>query len=339
MDLSISNRALLRGVMASALVLAGTTACSRSDRDQSGRDNTAAVVPDTAAGDAATGTAIDTGTATGGISDTASATAPSNSPRASTATPRSEKDSVPSGNNEAAGYRQMDRDTAATPNEPQDSARVTEDTSETSINTPAQAEPASAADTSSTEVASAGVDTVAADSEMARDTSTTPEQAETVSQAEGDVALRAGLDTTHADADVATDTAMTAEAQVANPTPPSGASDTGESGHIRPPEDSTEVLGNVTSDDTAGEASIDDEDRETVATSEARTDEVGAAALSGDVTGSDAVALMTRQGAQCVVVNPESNAAARWDMSSTPATLNPCGLGSMNLSKVRTAKG
>jgi hypothetical protein len=46
--------------------------------------------------------------------------------------------------------------------------------------------------------------------------------------------------------------------------------------------------------------------------------------------------MMTRQGEQCTVVDPESDEEVRWDMSSTPATLNPCGLGSMNLSKVWT---
>ena len=37
------------------------------------------------------------------------------------------------------------------------------------------------------------------------------------------------------------------------------------------------------------------------------------------------------------MVDPEENEAVRWDMSSTPVTLNPCGLGSMNLSKIWTA--
>jgi len=109
---------------------------------------------------------------------------------------------------------------------------------------------------------------------------------------------------------------------------------------VRPPEDSTEILGNVTTDaaadETADEQVVRPEDRETVAASEARTDEVGAAAVGGDVTGAEAVALMSRQGVRCAVVDPEANEAVRWDMSSTPVTLNPCGMGSMNLSKIWT---
>src|SRR5688572_648791 len=100
MHFPISNRALLRGMMASAVVLAGATACSRSDRSDTGRDNTAAVLPDTTGTDANTPsgtgtTATDTGTATGAISDTAAATVPSNAPRARTAPAGDNRDSVP----------------------------------------------------------------------------------------------------------------------------------------------------------------------------------------------------------------------------------------------------
>ena len=100
----------------------------------------------------------------------------------------------------------------------------------------------------------------------------------------------------------------------------------------------------VNAADTADEAPVAAEapesearDRETRVASEDRTDAVGAAAIDGTVTGDNAVAMMTRQGEQCTVVDPESDREVRWDMSSTPATLNPCGLGSMNLSKVWTA--
>jgi hypothetical protein len=122
-----------------------------------------------------------------------------------------------------------------------------------------------------------------------------------------------------------------------------GADTTGNAGRIRPPEDSTEMQGNVSSAESAGVNAADtaDEapvaaDHETQVASEDRTDAVGAAAIDGTVTGDDAVAMMTRQGEQCTVVDPESDEEVRWDMSSTPATLNPCGLGSMNLSKVWT---
>jgi hypothetical protein len=129
-----------------------------------------------------------------------------------------------------------------------------------------------------------------------------------------------------------------------------GADTTGNAGRIRPPEDSTEMQGNVSSAESAGvnaadtadeapvAAEAEAENRETEVASEDRTEAVGAAAMGGMVTGADAVAMMTRQGEQCTVVDPESDEEVRWDMSSTPSTLNPCGLGSMNLSKVWTEK-
>ncbi len=43
----VSNRALLRSLAASVLVLAGATACSRSDRSESGSDNSASMTQDT----------------------------------------------------------------------------------------------------------------------------------------------------------------------------------------------------------------------------------------------------------------------------------------------------
>jgi hypothetical protein len=378
MHLSIFNRALLQGMMASAVVLAGVTACSRSDRNDTAGDNNAVILPDT------TGAATDTGTTTGAIRDTASATAPSNAARARTAPAGSNRDSVQSGNkeDEAAGYREMGRDTATTPSEP-DSARVTADTSETSLNTEESAsvetagaapvsdttavaideraaatDSANAADTSAAEVAVASDTAAAGYAEMARDTtSTTPEQADTAS-ADGDVALEATVDTTHADGEVAAEAPVTSDtlvvaagegdtavvvgdsAQVARtgerlePVAASGEvndtlADVAEAEPVRPPEDSTEVLGNVTGNENADEADVE----------EPTTDEVGAATIAGNVTGAEAVALTTRQGEQCIVVDPESNEAVRWDMSSTPATLNPCGIGSMNLSKIWTSKG
>ncbi len=97
--------------------------------------------------------------------------------------------------------------------------------------------------------------------------------------------------------------------------------------------------------DTADEAPVTAEagesttmDRETQVASENSNEAVGAAAIGGTVTGVDAVVMMTRGGERCNVVDPESDEEVRWDMSSTPATLNPCGLGSMNLSKVWTEK-
>jgi hypothetical protein len=366
---SIANRALFRGILAGAVILAGTSACSRSDRTESGSDTTAAVLPDTMTDQAAsnqTGTSPaampSTDTAATSSGDTVGTTARTPAPRAETA------------DEEAAGYRGMERDTS--------SAEISDTSTEM-------------ADAAVDTTADAAADTAAAGyAGMARDTSTTPEQldtiaqADTVAQAEGDVALQARVDTAHAEADVSVeadvapageadtatihaqvDTTADVPTEVAVESSPDTVTVVGDSSsvdkpgprakedtiatkadslaqyheaeRIRPPEDSTEILGNVTGDENADEADISREDRPTVAAearAEAPTDEVGAAAIAGNVTGVEAVALMTRQGEKCIVVDPESNEAVRWDMSSTPSTLNPCGIGSMNLSKVWTSK-
>lgn len=311
MSFLLSNRALLRGILAGAVVLAGT-ACSRSDRSQSARDNSEAVLPDTASAQPSGG-----GTVTAHSDSLAlpSTSAQSNSPRVETA---------PVGDTDAAGYRPMERDTTNVPSQQTDTAALNasadgEDTTSTEM--------AGATDTT----ASAGVSadtSVAGYAEMARDTSTVADQADTAATPSGDVALQASTDTSaQAEADVR------AEADVVV----AGAADTaGNAGRIRPPEDSTEILGaDEAADETADEQVIRPEDRETVAAS-APADEVGAAAIGGNVTGTEAVALLSRQGVRCAVVDPEANEAVRWDMSSTPVTLNPCGMGSMVLSRIWT---
>ncbi len=400
---SISNRVLLRGFFAGAVVIAGASACSRSDRTETGSDTTAAVLPDTMSDEAAT----------------------------TQATP-------PSGADTAAGYRGMERDTSAAPDtttvpaDPADTARTITDTNETSaapVDTTTSAETTGAegdvalqgrADTARAEadvtaevdVSAAGeADTAAIDvsadtatagyAEMARDTSTTPDQidtiaqaepADTVAQAEGDVALQTTVDTAGADtsvnvsADVAaaaeSDTAVIVGDSAVAAQPDTSAYGQADTAAIQAQADTTAdvptevaierspdtvtVVGDTSSvdkpgpraeEDTisikgdslaqyheaerirdTGDASVGQEDPEAVAAAEDPTDEVGAAAIGGNVTGADAVALMTRQGVPCVVVDPESDETVRWDMSRTPATLNPCGLGSMNLSKILTAE-
>ena len=450
----VFNRTLRRSLMSGAIVLLGASACSRSDRAESGSDNTASLTQDTAVSGAtqdAPGTGQDrmtTDTATptrenigtgAAAGDTAPASLRSDAPRASTAPPSAEQpDTSAPTKSGTAGYRATERDTVAQPES--DSARVTEDTSETSLNQ---------ADTSTVETAGAAVTSDTADTltidtsgaagytEMARDTTGSADQIDTTASAAaaaevqdttrnagrvrpvedstetlgqvttdtgnvaaisdtiaGDAAIAARGDDTTGNAgrirppedstempgntqdttmaagrvrpiedsmetmgQVTTDTSsvavssdtITGDAAIAA----RGADTTGNAGRIRPPEDSTEIDGNVSSADstgvnaadTADEAPVapearesDTNDRDIEVASEDRNDTVGAAALGGTVTGADAIALMTRQGERCHVVDPESDEEVRWDMSSTPATLNPCGLGSMNLSKVWTEK-
>ncbi len=428
--LPVLNRGLLQSMLASAVVLA-SAACSPADRAETGSDNSATMIQDTgstasqstAAADTATGAATagtDTtmpageNTGTGAAAgDTAPARIQSNAPRAATATPSAERqDAGISADSTPAGYRPMEQDTTSTPIE-SDSARVTEDTSETSsVNTSdtAAVETAAAAlvtaDTNNTQVTTTTQDTAADTSaagyvEMARDTSSTADQIDTTTGAAAAVdtagTIQASIDTarTETEMSAAADTAaeVTVAADVQDTTgnagrvrPPEdsteilgrvttdtttafasadttagvaavgarGADTTENAGRIRPPEDSTEVVGDVNAADTADEVPVtaqadanipetEANNQETVArretpTPETSTESTGAAAIGGTVTGSEAVALVTRHDARCSVVDPETNEEVRWDMSSTPVTLNPCGLGSMVLSKVWTEK-
>ena len=334
MSVSISNPALLRAILTGVVVFAGT-ACSRPDRAESGRDNSGAVFSDTSSSGQPSGGGTTTGagsdTAMGAGSDTATAPAQP-SPSSQPNTPRSE--TAPA---DTAGYSPMERDTTNASGQESDSARVTADTTETSS-------APDVADTSSTE--------------MARDTSAVADQGDSVATANGDVALQASTDTsTQANADVSADAGVAVADTTSNAgrirppedsteilgqvttdsAPAAVRSDSIEMVRVRPPEDSTEILGNVTTneavDETADEQVMRPEDRETVAAGTG-TDEVGAAAIGGNVTGAEAVALMSREGVRCGVVDPETNEAVRWDMSSTPVALNPCGMGSMNLSRI-----
>ena len=451
MGYSTPSRSLLLGAVASALVLTGAAGCSRPDQSESGT-NTAAIGQDTstmttgtAATDslavsdtiAAAGTITDTSVAAG---DTAPARIQSNAPRAATATPSVETgDTFNQADTAATPSGVIGQDTAAVRTE-SDSARVTEDTSEMSQQSGDTAagyvemarDTSSTADqvdtTTSTEMAGAATDTVsteiavaedtalqAADTVVAGYTDTTgvnteagvtadvaaadtsdnagrirpPEDStEILGQVTGDTAADANVS---ANADVAvgaetqdtTDNAgrirppedstellgqdeVTADAGVSADADVAMGADTldtrDNAGRVRPPEDSTEILGEVTTDTTSTVAAADTisdrvrppedstemrgnadyaetSDEEPVDAAEQEISEedpdvAGAAAIESNVTGSEAVALMTRQGARCTVVDPESEEEVRWDMSSTPVTLNPCGLGSMVLSRI-----
>src|SRR5215211_3408539 len=184
----ISNRALLQNLVASALVLAGASACSRADRSETGSNTSTATTQDTAmrtGGQTSVGrgrgtmssadTAISGGTQTGASTgDTVPAQVQSNKPRAKTGTTAAERrETMGREDTASAGYRTQ-RDTAeGKPSS--DSARVTQDTSETSLNT---------TDTASVEMAGASQDTssdtsAAGYSEMARDTTAIADQMDT----------------------------------------------------------------------------------------------------------------------------------------------------------------
>jgi hypothetical protein len=170
--------------------------------------------------------------------------------------------------------------------------------------------------------------TTAGYSEMARDTSSAAGRGDTAAVAVAD-------STTPAESDTATDTLAVAAADSADTASANGEeaaagqvanADTlqDDSGRIRPPEDSTEIAGNVTSD----------KDRAEPTSREVPTEAAVAVPMENAVTGIDAVSLMSRAGARCVVKDDSSD--VWWDMADSPAALNPCGTGTMTLSLVRT---
>jgi hypothetical protein len=190
---------------------------------------------------------------------------------------------------------------------------------------------------------------VAGATEMARDTSAAVDtaiqvSADTAVQAPADTAtLQARVDTTAAEqqAEVAVETRTDTVAVVgdsaevgkagerleANEATPEANADTlaTETERVRPPEDSTETLGNVNAE----------------AVGDADAVPVGAAQVQPTgqtVTGAAAVALMSREGRRCAVLDAEEARDAQWDLASSPATMNPCGTGTMTLPRVQTAE-
>jgi hypothetical protein len=99
-----------------------------------------------------------------------------------------------------------------------------------------------------------------------------------------------------------------------------------EPARVRPPEDSTEVLGKVTTDSAGANADA------------AAVGAAGVASTGNIATGADAVALMSRQGKRCVVVASDEDRQVLWDMASSPSTLNPCGTGTMTLPRIWTGE-
>jgi hypothetical protein len=230
-------------------------------------------------------------------------------------------------------------------------------------------------DTTTTETVTADT-TTAGYSAMARDTSSAAGQGDTAAVAMADVADTANIQvqvdttTTQVQADtsasVQTDTLSVATADTTNVSPDVAAvraeGDTLQqnAGRVRPPEDSTEILGNVTTD-TATVASNDTSESDRVrppedstethanasregqdqngeqVSAETSVDAAGAAPVGNTVTGAEAVALMERAGKRCVVLNEEST-EAEWDISDSPANLNPCGPGTMTLTPVRSGQ-
>jgi hypothetical protein len=311
MHLSIPHRTLLRGVWAGAVVLAATSACSR-DRADAGRDPTQVgearpevTPPDTQVGTATSSTATDTAVSPAG--DVGNAGVETATPRPVQPPSRAEtRDTVAVSDGQGvSGYRAM--------------GHAGEDSS---------------VDTT------AGTDTTAAGYEpMARDTSTVLAQGDTMAPVSADTTARAEPDTATITAQL--DTTAEGQTEVAIEDQPDTVTVTlkadslakyHKADRVRPPEDSTEILGQVNTD----QANYDVE-----AVGDAEAEAVGAAQVqsTGNIaTDAAAVALLTREGHPCMVVDADESRDVQWDMASSPATLNPCGTGTMTLPRIWTGE-
>ena len=341
MNLSIHNQALLRGILAGAVVLSGVSACSRSDRAGTGRDTTesgATAVTPSDSQPSASAPQPSAGAATQPSGDTSTTTAQTRTPRQWTRPSgrRARQDTtVKSGEAAVSGYRGMDQDSSAQ----LDTLAAAGNTAETAGVSSDSSVSTAAADSASSEPAGTGAASPLDSAGVTSDYALTadPTSADTTTPVESDTTgIKVQLDTTHTDtltvatADSADTTSAKSEpaaAQVAN-------ADTlqDNSGRIRPPEDSTEIR----SDGNVANQSETERIRAEPTSREVPTDAAGAAPNGNTVTGIDAVSLMSRAGARCVVKDDSGD--VWWDMADSPAALNPCGTGTMTLSLVRTGE-
>jgi hypothetical protein len=350
----IDNGALLRITLAGALVLTGA-ACSRSDRAEVDRDTSQA---DTVAPGTRPGATDNARQNVSGYQPMRQDTAltPSGEVSAAgvdgdTSSARAQGDTVAVGDSAHVGKTgerlepsqavgQANADTAANKSE-SDRVRSPEDSTETVGVT-----------TDTTTTAGVAADT-GAPAEMARDTSLALAQGDTAMRQPSEVkietadtsAIQVRPDTTapsdtavqqQPELGVETDDTTAVEVQVDTTTAePEGQADLAtETERVRPPEDSTQLQGNVTEtvDVDTGNAEV-----------EAGADTAGVAAAempsTGNIaTGAHAVALMSREGRRCTVADVERNREVQWDLAGSPATMNPCGTGTMTLPRVQMEK-
>jgi hypothetical protein len=389
---SIHHRALLRGMLAGGVALAGVSACSRSDRADAGRDTTEVGQTGTAAMPSDTQTSAatrpeTTDMAVPRVRDTGKAGAETATPTPAKSPDQDQHHAMAdtaaghdvSTDTTAAGYQPMARDTSVALAQGDTIAQVQSDpTVQAKTDTAAvQDQPDTVTvvgDSSSVDKPGprAKEDTVAqkADSlakyheadrvrppedsteTFGNVTDTTAQAAAAPAEADS-AAIVARVDTTTAaEAGVQADTAEADTLATATEPirPPEDSTEaygqvTGEPGadtlateteQIRPPEDSTEILGNVTRDEDQAKAKAD-----VGAVGDANADAVGAAPVqsTGNIaTGAAAVALMTREGQRCTTVDPDESRDVLWDLASSPATLNPCGTGTMTLPRIWTGE-
>jgi hypothetical protein len=358
MHLLIHNRSLLRGMVAGAVALASASACSRSDRADTGRDTTqtGAVAP-TDTHPSATPQSNSAKQPTTGtqptLADTATEASTSEVGKAGSETATSSQRIRPSDSavtaqdstkvkdaESVSGYQAMGHDTSAVPRDTTASASVIDTSANAGAPTGTEMGGVAdhvMADTSVThEVTSDTANSGYAP--MARDTSVELAQSDTTAQAQVDTSSQAQADTTQqAELAVGTEadtTAMANDSTAGQPSErvhPDTVSQKAdelakhEPARVRPPEDSTETLGHVTTD---GPANAD----------LAAVGAAGVASTGNIATGAEAVGRMSRGGEHCTVTVPEKSRDIQWDMASSPATLNPCGTGTMTLPRIWTGE-
>ena len=346
MHLPFHKRTLLRAWLASVVLLAAASACSRSDKartdasqEQTGTAGTVDTLmvadsqPNVAPAPADTQAAPRDSAVSSGDTTVRQPVARSTTGRTQPAA------AAPTSDSSISGYQAMTGDTAPAPRgtdtasadiaspEPADRVRPPEDSTETL-----------GAVTTNDSVAVSD-DTATSSTEMVRDTSTSLAQADTSVEVEvdtttavADSATQVAADTSPAIQAQVDTTSMDQQAEVAVEAPADTANvDTlaDETGRVRPPEDSTEVYGSVTEDQ---------QKHEDVDAASDQTPAAGAGVqTSGEtITGAAAVAQTTREGQRCSVVEgEESEQDIRWDLASSPATMNPCGTGTMTLPRIQ----
>ena len=377
MHFSIYSRALLRGTIAGAVVLAGASACSRSDRADAGRDTTqtAQTAPAVQA-DSQTVTATQPTQATQPkASDTTAAAQPAPTEIASkkSGTPRP----TPKADAKVSGYQAMGHDTSTTGLAAGASADSSVRTDSVAVGTDsvavgdsaqigkpgdrldgAEASQQANADTSANETESdrirppedssetigAAVNSdsaVAGDSEMARDTSSVLAQADTTTETQADTAAETAADTAAIQARVDTTTTeqQTEVAVETSADTVAVAEDSTQAGKAGERLQPTEAAPEANADTLATETEpIRPAEDSTEVLGQADTSAVGAAAVQS--TGN----IATGADAVALVTREGQRCAVvsddrdAQDLASSPVTMTPCGTGTMTLPKVQTGE-
>lgn len=371
MYFKLHHRALLRGITAGAVLLAGASACSRSDKTSGGAntDETqtgAAAATDTQPMATRSTTAAQPSSADTGAASKSSTAKPNASAKAK------QPSEPPPNETGVSGYKAMDRNSSGDTSSASrdtvvvgDSAHIgktgkrlepTQSSQQGNADTVAS-QPESdrirpPEDSSETVGVTTGDTTAATDSsvvstEMARDTTTALGQADTTPPADTSAQVTADTSAVQAQVDTTEQTEMAQQAPVdttaiqAQVDTTRAQTDSSSAAH--PTEMAQKAPADTAAVERVDTAAVEQpsevapqaqQSKEQVQSDQAA---VGAAGVTtGNMaTGAEAVALMSREGRRCSVVDAEEERDARWDLASSPATLNPCGTGTMTLPRVQ----